>query len=134
MSDSNVGIASGGIVGKDKYLAVAIHQIIEEYGWKGIEKNFGADHNMIYVKSGSLLDKIEVKAHKVGNRLDVSFLGITPKKGLLDKIFDFNVREIPKSFELHKYVSDDMNVLEKQHLSTIIEVVLKELEDVAQGK
>lgn len=132
MSDSSAGIASGGNSGKDKYLAVAIHQIIEEYGWKGIEKQFGADHHMIYVKSGSPLDKVEVKAHKVGNRLDVNFLGITPKKGLLDKVFDFNVREIPKRFELHKYVSDDMTVLEEQHLTTIIGVVLKELEDVAK--
>jgi len=89
MSDSNAGMASGGIVGKDKYLAVAIHQIIEEYGWKGIEKNFGADHKMIYVKSGSLLDKIEVKAHKVGNRLDVNFFGYNSKERTFRQNFRF---------------------------------------------
>ncbi len=131
MSDSSKGMSAAGS-GKDKFLAVALHQIIEENGWKGIEKHFSVNYQMIYVKSGSSLEKIEVKAHKLGNHLEVKFLGVTPKKNLLDKFFDFNVREIPKSFDLNKYVSDDMQVVDEQQLRNIVGVVIRELENVAK--
>lgn len=120
-----------GSTGKDKFLIVAIHQIMEEHGWKGIEKNFGVEsHHMVYIKSDSALDKIEVKGHVIGNRLDVSFLGVMPKKSLLDKVFDFNVREIPKVFVLDKYVSDDVKLLNEQRLRNMVGVVIKGLEEV----
>ncbi|MCD4703194.1 MAG: hypothetical protein K8R64_02650 [Methanosarcinaceae archaeon] len=130
MSDSNIGTGAAVDFGKDRYLAVAIHQVMGEYGWKGIEKHFGADYKIIYIKSDSPLEKIEVRAHKMGNRLDVEFLGSTPKKGLMDRVFDFNVREIPKKFSLNNYISDDMKLMNEQRLRNIVGVVVKELEDI----
>ena len=130
MSDAIKG--TSGSAGDDKSLIVAIHQIIEESGWKGIETNFGvSSHNMVYIMPDSHLDKIEVKATVRGNHLDVNFLGFTPKKGLLDKVFDLNVQDVPKSFNISKYVSSDKSILNEQRLRNVIGVVLKELENVA---
>lgn len=130
MSDVIKGLS--GSVGDDKSLIVAIHQIIEESGWKGIETNFGvSSHNMVYIMPDSHLDKIEVKATVRGNHLDVNFLGFTPKKGFLDKVFDLNVQDVPKSFSISKYVSSDKSILNEQRLRNTIGVVLKELENVA---
>ena len=130
MSDTTKG--TGGSAGDDKSLIVAIHQIIEESGWKGIETNFGvSSHNMVYIMPDSHLDKIEVKATVRGNYLDVNFFGFTPKKGLLDKVFDLNVQDVPKSFHISKYVSSDKSIQNEQRLRNVIGVVLKELENVA---
>jgi hypothetical protein len=130
MSDTIKG--TSGSAGKDKPLIVAIHQIMEESGWKGIETNFGvSSHNMVYIMSDSNLDKIEVKATVRGNYLDVNFLGFTPKKGFLDRVFDLNVQDVPKSFKISKYVSSDMNIQNEQILRNVIGVVLKQLENVA---
>ncbi|MEA1985698.1 MAG: hypothetical protein U9N13_08635 [Euryarchaeota archaeon] len=134
MSDSNTGKGAAADSGKDRYLAVAIHQVMGEYGWKGIEKHFGADYKIIYIKPDSPLEKIEVRAHKLGNRLDVGFLGFTPKKGLMDRVFDFNVREIPKEFSLDNYISDNMGLLNEQRLRNIVGVVIKELEDLKKKR
>lgn len=133
MNDIKEKAGNPGATGKDKFLIVAIHQMVEEYGWKGIEKNFGVEsHHMVYVKSDSSLDKIEVKAHVMGNHLDVAFLGVMPKKGLLDKVFDFNVHEVPKTFEFAKYVSDDLKILNEQRLRNVVGIVIKELEEPAE--
>ncbi|MDO9516982.1 MAG: hypothetical protein Q7J10_02925 [Methanosarcinaceae archaeon] len=133
MSDIKEKAGNPGATGKDKFLIVSIHQMVEESGWKGIETNFGVEsHHMIYVKRDSPLDKIEVKAHVMGNHLDVTFLGVAPKKGLLDKVFDFNIQEVPKTFEFAKYVTDDINILNEQRLRNTIAVVIKELEESAK--
>ena len=129
MNDAIKG--TSGSAGDDKSLIVAIHQIIEESGWKGIETNFGvSSHNMVYIMPDSHLDKIEVKATVRGNYLDVNFLGFTPKKGLLDKVFDLNVQDVPKSFHISKYVLDK-SIQNEQRLRNAIGVVLKELENIA---
>ncbi|WP_407355577.1 hypothetical protein [Methanolobus sp. WCC5] len=133
MSNPSTGSGTGASSSKDKYLVVALHQLMEEYGWRGIEKHFGSvKHHIIYVKQGSPLDKIELKANVLGNHMDVDFLGITPQKGLLDKVFDFNVRVVRKSFEIDKFVSDDMKITSEQNLRNTIVIVIKSLEDVAK--
>ncbi|WP_292466305.1 hypothetical protein [Methanolobus sp.] len=133
MSNPSTGSGTGTSSSKDKYLVVALHQLMEEYGWRGIEKHFGSvKHHIIYVKPGSSLDKIELKANVLGNHMDVDFLGITPQKGLLDKVFDFNVRVVRKSFEIGKYVSNDMKITNGQSLRNDIIVVIKQLEEVAE--
>ncbi len=133
MSNPSTGSSTGGSSSKDKYLVVALHQLMEEHGWRGIEKHFGSTkHHIIYVKSGSPLDKIELKANVLGNHMDVDFLGVTPKKGLLDKYLDFNVRVIRKSFEISKYVSPDQKIINEQALRNNIIVVVKQLEEAAE--
>lgn len=132
MSDHSGASATGSHSSKDKYLVVAIHQIMEEYGWRGIEKQFGVvKHHIIYVKPGSPLQKIELKSNIVGNHMDVDFLGMTPEKGLMDKVFDFNVRVVRKTFEIDKYVTNDLKVTNEQNLRNTIIVAIKQLEDVA---
>jgi hypothetical protein len=132
MSIPSTGAGTGGSSSKDTYLVVALHQLMEEYGWRGIEKHFGSfKHHIIYVKSDSPLDKIELKANVLGNHMDVDFLGVTPKKGLLDKYFDFNVRVIRKSFDISEYVSKDQKIINEQILRNTIIVVTKQLEDAA---
>ncbi len=121
--------------GKDKYLMVAINQIIEDYGWVIVENHFAENYfNFIYRKQNSFLEKIEIKAYYVGNHLDMSFIGYTGKKSLMSKIFDFNVIETTKRFDLNKYVSDEMEVLNKERLRNIISVVIKELEKASEKK
>ncbi|MCS3923101.1 hypothetical protein [Methanosalsum natronophilum] len=121
--------------GKDKYLMVAINQIIEDYGWVIVENHFAENYfNFIYRKQNSFLEKIEIKAYYVGNHLDMSFIGYTGKKSLMSKIFDFNVIETTKRFDLNKYVSDEMQVLNKERLRNIISVVIKELEQASEKK
>lgn len=133
MSNPSTGSRTGTSSSKDKYLVVALHQLMEEYGWRGIEKHFGfVKHHIIYVKPGSPLDKIELKANVIGNRMDVDFLGATPQKGLLDKVFDFNVRVVRKSYEINKYVSNDMKITNEQLLRNDIIVVIRQLEEVAE--
>ncbi|TGC09665.1 hypothetical protein [Methanolobus halotolerans] len=135
MSNPTIKKDTGGGSSKDKYLIVALHQLMEEYGWRGIEKHFGfVKHHIIYVKPDSLLDKIELKANVLGNHMDVDFLGESPKKGLLDRVFDFNVRVVRKSFEISKYVSDDMRILHEQNLRNIIVIVIKQLEEIESKK
>ncbi|WP_321419360.1 hypothetical protein [uncultured Methanomethylovorans sp.] len=129
--DLSVGLHSS----KDKYLVVAIHQITEECGWRGIEKQFAdMKQHVIYVKSDSPLEKIELKFNLLGNHLDVDFVGVTPKKGLLDKVFDFNVRVVRKTFEIDKYVTNDFKITNEQNLRNTVMVVIKELEDVVNKK
>ncbi len=119
--------------GKDKYLMVAIHQIIEGYGWAAVENHFAENYfNFIYRKPGSSLEKIEIKAYYVGNHLDMSFIGYTGKKSLMSRIFDFNVLETTKRFDLNKYVSDDMKILNEDRLRNVISVVIKELENASK--
>ncbi len=133
MSNPSTGSSTGTSSSKDKYLVVALHQLMEEYGWRGIEKHFGfVKHHVIYVKPGSPLDKIELKANVLGNHMDVDFLGVTPQKGLLDKVFDFNVRVVRKSFEINKYVTNDMKITNEQDLRNNIVVVIRRLEEVAE--
>ncbi len=133
MSNPSTGSGTGTSSSKDKYLVVALHQLMEEYGWRGIEKHFGfVKHHIIYVKPGSPLDKIELKANVLGNHMDVDFLGVTPQKGLLDKVFDFNVRVVRKSLEIEKYVSNDMKIKNEQDLRNSIVVVIRQLEEVAE--
>ncbi|MDK2825568.1 MAG: hypothetical protein PWQ44_744 [Methanolobus sp.] len=133
MSNPSTGSGTGTSSSKDKYLVVALHQLMEEYGWRGIEKHFGfVKHHIIYIKPGSPLDKIELKANVLGNHMDVDFLGVTPQKGLLDKVFDFNVRVVRKSFEISKYVSNDLKITNEQDLRNNIIVVIKQLEEVAE--
>lgn len=111
---------------------VAIHQIMEEYGWRGIEKQFGVvKHHIIYVKPDSPLEKIEIKSNIVGNHMDVDFFGITPEKGILDKVFDFNVRVVRKTFEIDKYVTDDLKIINEQSLRNTVIIAIKQLEAVA---
>jgi len=118
---------------KDKYLIVAIHQLMEEYGWNGIEENFGVEsHNMVYIKPESHLERIEIKAHVMGTFLNVNFLGISPEKGALDKALDFNTHEIPKKFEINKYVSPDLKILNEQRLRNALAVIIKQLEMAAE--
>ncbi|HJH31587.1 MAG TPA: hypothetical protein C5S50_05295 [Methanosarcinaceae archaeon] len=129
MSDHSTAKGDTVSAAKDKYLIVAIHQLMEGYGWNGIEENFGVEsHNMVYIKSESHLERIEIKAHVMGVFLNVSFLGISPKKGTLDKALDFNTQEIPKKFEISKYVSSDLKILNEQRLRNAIAVVIKQLE------
>ncbi|WMW25896.1 hypothetical protein RE474_04040 [Methanolobus sediminis] len=133
MSNPSTGSGTGTSSSKDKYLVVALHELVEEYGWRGIEKHFGSvKHHIIYIKPGSPLDKIELKANVLGNHMDVDFLGVTPQKGLLDKVFDFNVRVVRKSFEISKYVSNDMKITNEQDLRNTVVVVIKQLEEVAE--
>ncbi len=135
MNSSYVKTDAGGSSSKDRYLIVALHQLMEEYGWRGIEKHFESGrHTIIYVKPDSPLDKIELKANVLGNHMDVDFYGFTPQKGLMDRFFDFNVRVVRKSFEISKYVSDEMKILNDQNLRNTIIIVLKGLEEVAQNK
>lgn len=135
MKDYSGDLSEGLHSSKDKYLVVAIHQIVEECGWRGIEKQFSdMKQHIIYVKSDSLLEKIEVKSNIVGNHLDVDFVGVTPKKGLMDKIFDFNVRVVRKTFEIDKYVSNDFKITNEQTLRNTVMVVIKELEAIAAQK
>jgi hypothetical protein len=118
---------------KDRYLIVAIHQLMEEYGWNGIEENFGVEsHNMVYINSESHLERIEIKAHVMGVFLNVNFLGVATEKGTLDKALDFNTQEIPKKFEINKYVSPDLKILNEQRLRNTIAVVIKKLEMAAE--
>jgi hypothetical protein len=120
---------------KDKYLVVAIHQMMEEYGWRGIEKQFGVvKHHIIYVKQDSPLEKIEIKSNILGNHMDVDFLGVTPEKSILDKVFDFNVRVVRKTFEIDKYVTNDLKITNEQNLRNTVIVAIKELEDIASKK
>ncbi len=117
----------------DRYLIVAIHQLMEEYGWNGIETNFGVEsHNMVYINSESHLERIEIKAHVMGVFLNVNFLGVATEKGTLDKALDFNTQEIPKKFEINKYVSPDLKILNEQRLRNTIAVVIKQLEMAAE--
>ena len=133
MSSPSTG--TGGSSSKDKFLVVTLHQLMEEYGWRGIEKHFGSVKlYIIYVKSDSPLDKIELKANVLGNHMDVDFLGVTPKKGLLDKYLDFNVRVVRKSFEISKYVSQDHKITNDQALRNTIVVVIKQLEESAEER
>ncbi len=135
MNSHEVSTGAGGGSSKDRYLIVALHQLMEEYGWRGIEKRFtSVRHTIIYIKPDSNLDKIELKANILGNRMDVDFYGSTPQKGILDKYFDFNVRVVRKTFELDAYVSDDLKITNEQNLRNAIGIVLKELEDVVQKK
>ncbi|AGB48679.1 hypothetical protein Metho_0410 [Methanomethylovorans hollandica DSM 15978] len=134
MSDHSGSSPTGSRSSKDKYLVVAIHQIMEEYGWRGIEKQFGiVKHHIIYVKPGSPLEKIELKSNIVGNHMDVDFLGMTPEKGILDKVFDFNVRVVRKTFEIDKYVTNDQKIANEQSLRNTIIVAIKQLEDIASN-
>ena len=133
MRDTQTGTSTAVNVDKDRYLVVAIHQIMEEYGWNSIENHFGVNyHNIVFTKPHSSLEKVELKAQVIGNHLDISFLGVSDKKGVLDKFFDFNVREIPKKFDLNKYVSDEMKILNQQRLRNAVGIVIKELEDSAK--
>lgn len=50
----------------------------------------------------------------------------------MSKIFDFNVLETTKRFDLNKYVSDDMKVLNEDRLRNVISVVIKELENASK--
>lgn len=135
MKDSSGNLSAVLHSSKDKYLVVAIHQMMEEYGWRGIEKQFGdMSQHIIYVKSDSLLEKIEIKSNILGNHMDIDFIGVTPKKGLLDKVFDFNVRVVRKTFEIDKYVSDDFKIKNEQNLRNTVIVVIKELESIATQK
>ncbi|WP_406658197.1 hypothetical protein V7O62_06530 [Methanolobus sp. ZRKC2] len=135
MSNPSIKKGTGGSSSKDKYLVVALHQLMEEYGWRGIEKHFGfVKHHIIYVKPDSPLDKIELKANVLGNHMDVDFLGVTPKKGLLDRVFDFNIRVVRKSFEISKYVSNDMKILNEQSLRNNVVIVIKQLEEAVESK
>ncbi|WP_406660768.1 hypothetical protein V7O66_13135 [Methanolobus sp. ZRKC3] len=132
MSIPSTGSGTGGSSSKDKFLVVALHQLMEEYGWRGIEKHFGSvKHHIIYIRSDSPLDKIELKANVLGNHMDVDFLGVTPEKGFMDKYLDFNVRVIRKSFEISKYVSEDQKIINEQALRNTIVVVIKQLEEAA---
>ncbi len=129
----NPSTGTGTSSSKDKYLIVALHQLMEEYGCKGIEKHFGSvKHHVIYTKPDSSLDKIELKANVSGHHMDVDFLGYTPEKSLLDKVFDFNVRVIRKSFEIDKYVSNDLKIMNEQNLRNTIIIVIKNLEEVTE--
>ena len=120
-------------VGADRYLTVAIHQLMEECGWKAIETNFGIEsHNMVYIKPDSLLEKIEIKAYVHESMLNVSFLGTVSKKGLMDKLFDLNVQEIRKTFNIAKYVSQDMKIQNEQRLRNVVTVINSELENTAK--
>jgi len=135
MIDYSGDLSAGLHSSKDKYLVVAIHQIMEECGWRGIEKQFSdMKQHIIYVKSASLLEKIEVKSNIVGNHIDVDFVGVTPKKGFLDKVFDFNVRVVRKTFEIDKYVTNDFKITNEQTLRNTVMVVIKELEVIATQK
>jgi hypothetical protein len=125
MSDHSGASPTGSHSSKDKYLVVAIHQMMEEYGWKGMK------HHIIYIKPDSPLEKIELKSNILGNHMDVDFLGVTPKKGILDKVFDFNVRVVRKTFEIDKYVTNDLKITNEQNLRNTVIVVIKELEAVA---
>ncbi|MGP8321954.1 MAG: hypothetical protein ACT6FE_06495 [Methanosarcinaceae archaeon] len=133
MSDHSTGKGDTAASAKDKYLIVAIHQLMEEHGWNGIEENFGVEsHNMVYINSESHLERIEIKAHVMGTFLNVNFLGVSPKEGTLDKALDFNTKEIPKKFEINKYVSPDLKILNEQRLRNTITVVIKQLEMAAE--
>lgn len=135
MKSPDIKTGTGGGSSKDRYLIVALHQLMEEYGWRGIEKHFTSGrHTIIYVKPDSPLDKIELRANVLGNHMDVDFYGFTPKKGLMDKFFDFNVRVVRKSFDASTYVSDEMRIINDQNLRNAIIIVIKELEEVAQKK
>ncbi|MFP4654587.1 MAG: hypothetical protein ACLFMM_02750 [Methanohalobium sp.] len=135
MSGTNPGTTSTRGSDKHKYLIVAINQIMEENGWKGIEKHIGSQYDLIiYVKSGSNLEKVELKAQVLGTRLNVNFLGRFAKKTMLDKIFDLNTYEILKKFELAKYVADDGSILNEQRLRNTIGIVIKELEDATGNR
>jgi hypothetical protein len=135
MKDYSGDLSAGLHSSKDKYLVVAIHQIMEECGWRGIEKQFSdMKQHIIYVKSASLLEKIEVKSNIVGNHIDVDFVGVTPKQGFLDKVFDFNVRVVRKTFEIDKYVTNDFKITNEQTLRNTVMVVIKELEVIATQK
>ncbi len=135
MKSQEVKKGTGGGSSKDRYLIVALHQLMEEYGWRGIEKHFeSGKHTVIYVRPDSLLDKIELKANVLGNHMDVDFFGYTPKKGLMDKFFDFNVRVVRKSFEINRYVSDEAKITEEQHLRNMVALALRQLEEVAEKK
>jgi outer membrane lipoprotein-sorting protein len=135
MKDYSGDLSAGLHSSKDKYLVVAIHQIMEECGRRGIEKQFSdMKQHIIYVKSASLLEKIEVKSNIVGNHIDVDFVGVTPKQGFLDKVFDFNVRVVRKTFEIDKYVTNDFKITNEQTLRNTVMVVIKELEVIATQK
>jgi hypothetical protein len=135
MSDHSGASPTGSHSSKDKYLVVAIHQMMEEYGWRGIEKQFGVvKHHIIYVKPDSPLEKIELKSNILGNHMDVDFLGVTPKKSILDKVFDFNVRVVRKTFEIDKYVTNDLKITNEQNLRNTVIVAIKELEDIGSKK
>ena len=49
----------------------------------------------------------------------------------MDKVFDFNVRVVRKTFEIDKYVTNDLKVTNEQNLRNAIIVAIKQLEDVA---
>jgi hypothetical protein len=85
------------------------------------------------VKPGSPLQKIELKSNVVGNHMDVDFFGMTPEKGILDKVFDFNVRVVRKTFEIDKYVTNDQKIANEQSLRNTIIVAIKQLEDIASN-
>lgn len=130
MSNESGTKSSGSHSSKDKYIVVAINQLMEEYGWRGIEKQFGdVKNHIIYVKPNSPLDKIELNSYIIGNHIDIDFSGITPQKGILDKVFDFNVRVVRKQFEISKYVNDEFKIQNEIDLRNIILIVIKQLEE-----
>jgi hypothetical protein len=119
---------------RDRYLVVAIHQIMEEYGWKTIGNHFDAGfhfHNMIFVNPKSLLERIDLKTRMIRGHLDVSSFGATNNKGILNKFFDLDVRKIPKTFNLCKQVSDETAIINELLLRNAVGIGTKELEDSA---
>lgn len=133
MSNDNGANISSPRSSKDKYIMVAIHQLMEEYGWRDIEKQFGVIHShFIFIKPDSFLDKIEVNSNLLGNHIDVDFLGVTPKKGILDKVFDFNIRVVRRQYDVSEYVADDYQIKNESNLRNSVLLAIKQLEEFAQ--
>jgi len=117
---------------KNHILMVAIDQLFQEQGWRKIEEHFGvADYQLIYVKDESLLNKISVKAAVLGGLLRVNFVGQARPKGFIQKLLDLNTTEVPKTFKIDAYVSDELKIMCEERMRNIVTVVIKELEAAA---
>lgn len=114
---------------KNHILMVAIDQLFQEQGWRKIEEHFNvADYQLIYVNEDSQLNKIDVKAAVLGGLLRVNFLGQARPKGFIQKLLDLNTTEIPKTFKVDTYVSNEMKLLCGDRMRNIVTIVIKELE------
>ncbi|HID26342.1 MAG TPA: hypothetical protein EYP22_00610 [Methanosarcinales archaeon] len=118
---------------KDNILIVAIHEIVQEEGWIPTKTYFGADeHEMEYKKSGSPLKKLEIEAERVGNSLKIEFEGKKHKSsgisGLIEDALDLDEKELHAHLDLHRYVTDDMQIINESELREFVKSHIELLE------
>lgn len=114
---------------KEYVLMVAINEAIQQNGWRNIEHNFNPhDYHFYYKKTESALKSITVKGTTMGSILKINFIGEREPHGKLEKLLDANIYELPKNFNVHRYVTDDMELVNEQELHNTICLIVGKLE------